>query len=71
MAFQPFPVYFQGLLKEKKMKQCVRGGGWGGMSKVRLGVHVMWRGSHLPCLEIQSSREGSELEVISVFMLHK
>lgn len=63
MAFQPFPAYFQGLLKEIK-KQCIqrRVKGWGGKGKVRLGVHVMWRRSFLPYVEIQSTRECSGVE---------
>lgn len=69
MTFQPCPAYFQGLLKEKKIKQCVLGGWWGGEGKV-LGVHMMWKGSLLPFLEIGSSGEGSDIKV-SVFMLHK
>lgn len=34
MTFQPCPAYFQGLLKEKKIKQCTLGGWWAGKGKV-------------------------------------
>lgn len=69
MTFQPCPAYFQGLEKEKNLKQCILGGWWGGEGKV-LGAHRVWKRSLLPFLEMHSFREGSDVEV-SVFMTHK
>lgn len=70
-GFSALSSIFSRAFKGKKTKQCVKREGWGGEGKERLGVYVMWRGSLLPCLEIHSSGEGLEVEVVSVFVLHK
>lgn len=67
-GFSALSSVFSRAFKGKKTKLRIRGGGWGGEGKVRVGIWVMWRGSLLPCPEIHSSREGSKVEV--VFMLH-